>query len=295
MKSTILVVIAALFWGLSGGVAGLLTAYGWDATNIAFYRGAMGLVCVLIWLGIRPRNSGILRPRVWVWSAVAGLGVAGNFTFYFISIAEGSVAVAAALMYCAPVFVYLLSCILRLEHPTVKKTASLFCVILGILLLTGAYAVTPAEVTPRGVAAGLLSAGSYALFIFGFKYASPHASPQTILSIAFTVLTLLLFPVAHLSQTVPRDPTPHWPLFAFLGIFGAGLSFIIYIYGLRHTTPAVASIAAMVEPVTASLFGVFILSETLTVVQLVGMGMILITVTTIKSTPPKQTPRLVER
>lgn len=60
---------------------------------------------------------------------------------------------------------------------------------------------------------------------------------------------------------------------------GAGVSFILYIVGLNHTAPAVASIVAMVEPVTASLFGVVVLDESLVAIQLVGMALILITVT----------------
>ena len=38
---------------------------------------------------------------------------------------------------------------------------------------------------------------------------------------------------------------------------------------------------AMIEPVTASLFGVFILQNHLTLVQLMGMLLILLTVTTL--------------
>lgn len=51
------------------------------------------------------------------------------------------------------------------------------------------------------------------------------------------------------------------------------------IVGLNHTAPAVASIVAMVEPVTASLFGVVVLNERLAGLQIMGMGLILITVT----------------
>lgn len=49
--------------------------------------------------------------------------------------------------------------------------------------------------------------------------------------------------------------------------------------GLRSTAPAVASIVAMVEPVTASLFGVVVLDQGLGALQVVGMGLILVTVT----------------
>ncbi len=85
--------------------------------------------------------------------------------------------------------------------------------------------------------------------------------------------------------------TPDWPLFVALGVLGAGLSFVIYIIGLNYTAPAVASIVAMVEPVTASLFGVVVLNESLFGSQILGMGLILFTVTALSvySSPGRPT------
>jgi len=257
----------------------MLMADGWDAFVVSFYRGAIGLLFVLVWLALRPRGSGLASRRLWFWSAIAGLGVAGNFAFYFVSIAEGSVAVAVTLMYCAPVFVYLVSFVLKLERPTPLKWAAIAVVMLGIMLLTRIYETGAGGVTPIGVGAGLLSGLSYAVFIFGFKYAAPHGSPQAILVIAFAVLVTILIWPSDAEQTVAVLNTPSWPLFAVLGVLGAGLSFILYIVGLHHTAPAVASIVAMVEPVTASLFGVVVLNESLVGSQILGMTLILATVT----------------
>jgi len=281
---TAFVVMAALFWGLSGGIGGILIADGWDAFVVSFYRGAIGLLFVLIWLMLQPGGSGLANHRLWFWSAIAGLGVAGNFGFYFLSIEEGSVAVAATLMYCAPVFVYLVSFALRLEKPTVLKLTAITVVMVGIVLLTQISEVGADGITLLGVVAGLLAGMSYAIFIFGFKYAAPHGSPQAILSIAFTVLVLVLIWPAGTEGVVDVLSTEDWPLFAALGVLGAGLSFIIYIIGLNWTAPAVASIMAMVEPVTASVFGVLVLSESLAASQLVGMGLILVTVTALSVT-----------
>lgn len=277
--STGFVALAAFCWGLSGGIAGILMADGWDAYVVSFYRGAIGLLFVLVWLMLRPRGSGLSSFRLWFWSAIAGIGVAGNFSFYFVSIAQGSVAVAVTLMYCAPVFVYLVSFALRLESPTALKWAAIGLVMLGIIFLTQVYDIAASGVTLIGAATGLLAGVSYALFIFGFKYAAPHGSPQAILSIAFAVFAIILIWPADESQILAALSTTDWPLFAGLGVVGAGLSFIFYIVGLNHTAPAVASIVAMVEPVTASLFGVLVLSERLAGPQIFGMILILVTVT----------------
>jgi len=281
--NTIFVILAALCWGLSGGIGGVLMADGWDPFVVSFYRGAIGLLFVIGWLALRPRGSGLTNRRLWFWSAVAGLGVAGNFSFYFVSISEGSVAVAATLMYCAPVFVYLVSFLFKLERPTLIKWAAIVMVMLGVVLLTRIYETGAGGVTLIGAGAGLLSGLSYAVFIFGFKYAAPHGSPQAILVIAFAVLAAVLILPGDNEQVLAVLSTSSWPLFVTLGVLGAGLSFILYIIGLSHTAPAVASIVAMVEPVTASLFGVVVLDESLVGVQIFGMGLILVTVTALSA------------
>jgi drug/metabolite transporter (DMT)-like permease len=252
---------------------------GWEPLVVAFYRGAVGLAVVLIWLALRWRNSGLFDYRVWLWSSVAGLGVAGNFAFYFLSITESSIAVAATLMYCAPIFVYLVSFALQFERPTAFKRFAIALVMIGIGLLTKIYDLNATDMTLLGVIAGLLSGLSYAVFIFGFKYAAPYGSPQTVLSIALTVLTVILVFPSNIIQATEVLYSEDLALFIGLGLIGAGFPFVFYIYGLKNTAPAVASVVAMVEPVTASLFGVVIMNEVLAGPQILGMVLILITVT----------------
>ena len=277
--STALVIVAALCWGLSGGLGGVLMAEGWGALLVSFYRGAIGLLFVLVWLALQPAGHGLRNRRLWLWSTIAGLGVAGNFAFYFLSISRGSVAVAATLMYCAQVFVYLVSFVLRLEQPSRLKLAAMAVVMLGIVLLTRVYDMGGDGLTMMGVVAGLLAGLSYAVFIFGFKYAAPHGSPQAILFIAFSVLVMMLVWPADVGQIMAAANSSDWPLFVGLGVLGAGLSFVLYVVGLRNVAPAVASIVAMVEPVTASLFGVLVLHESLAGSQVTGIILILLAVT----------------
>jgi drug/metabolite transporter (DMT)-like permease len=275
----ILVASAALSWGLSGGIAGILINNDWDALLISFYRGAIGLVFVLIWLTLRPRYSGLANSRLWLWAVIAGLGVAGNFGFYFFSISESNVAVAATLMYCAPIFVYLISFALKLESPTLAKWAAIALVMVGVVLLTRVYQIEGNSITLLGVATGLLSGLSLALFIFGFKYATPHGSPQAILTIAFLTLVVVLGVLIDPAEAAQVPGSVDWPLFAIIGVLGGGASFILYLIGLRRTPPALASIVATIEPVTASLFGVIVLGEILAYSQVLGMLLILVTVT----------------
>ena len=274
-----LVMLAALFWGISGAIANVLMNKGWDPFVIAFYRGAIGFLFFFVWVFHRFKQRRVPYRRFFLWSILAGLGVAGNFTFYFLSIEASSISVAVTLMYTAPVFVLLSSLIFGFERSSYFKWLSVFSVVLGIVLLTESYQLDTVHASIFGTFMGLASGVSYAVFIFGFKYAAPHGSPQAILVIAFAVLTTILIWLGDSHQALAVLTTPSWPLFVVLGVLGAGLSFIFYIVGLNHTAPAVASIVAMVEPVTASLFGVVVLHESLATPQIFGMGLILVTVT----------------
>ncbi|MBT2582800.1 EamA family transporter [Planococcus sp. ISL-109] len=276
-----MIILAAICWGITGGLADILMGKGWDPLIISFYRGAIGLACFLIWLLISRKGKQELFASLIFWSAVAGIGVAGNFTFYFLSIQSTSVPIAATLMYTAPLFVLLISFLFRLERSTWFKWGCIFSVLLGIVLLTEVYDTGSGSVSLTGIVTGLAAGLSYALFIFGFKNAASIGKPQTVLTLAFLVfcVALAFFVNFEEAATVLTSGDIGW--FMAIGLLGAGLSFALYTIGIKLTAPSTASIIAMVEPVTASLFGILLLGEELSIVQLIGMAVILLTVTTL--------------
>ena len=68
--------LAALCWGLSGGIAGMLIAGDWNPFVVSFYRCATGFLLLFGWLLLRPGGSGLGSGRLWFWSALAGCGLA---------------------------------------------------------------------------------------------------------------------------------------------------------------------------------------------------------------------------
>ncbi|MFN3366879.1 MAG: DMT family transporter, partial [Exiguobacterium mexicanum] len=244
-----LVFLSAILWGLSGGLGSFLMSKGWDPLVVSFYRGTVGLICLLIWFVFRPVR---LNKRLSLWAIVAGIGIVGNFVFYFVSISESSVAVAAALMYTAPIFVLLISFIFRLEKPSLFKFITIVFVMVGVVMLTEVYNVGSDQISVIGILSGLGAGLSYALFIFGFKYASKHGDPQGILVIAFLAFTLIMLLFTDMNEAVSVIYSPDLLWMVLLGVFGAGVSFFLYVVGLKKTSPTSASVVAMVEPVTAS-------------------------------------------
>ncbi|ANU23344.1 DMT family transporter [Planococcus donghaensis] len=278
-KGIILVILAAGCWGTSGVIADILMDKGWSPMVTSFYRGAIGILFFIMWYFLRFKKNPSSSLRLYIWSSLAGVGVAGNITFYFLSIQASSIAVAATLMYTAPVFVLITSFFLRLERSSWFKWAAIFSVLLGIILLTGAYNTDSISVSFIGITTGLASAISYALFIFAFKQAAAFGKPPLILTIAFLLFCLILFLLADTHETIAVLTSPDLGWFVLLGILGAGISFILYLIGIKLITAATAAMVAMVEPVTASLLGVLFLGTNLTLIQFIGMIIILTTVT----------------
>ncbi|MCP3030475.1 DMT family transporter [Halobacillus sp. A1] len=285
-----LVIFAAIFWGVSGGIADILMNKGWDPIVISLYRGAVGFVCFFAWFLLRFKQNWTSSTRLCIWSLLAGVGVAGNFTFYFLTIQASSVAVAATLMYTAPVFVLVISFLLKIERSTWFKWGCISGVLMGIIMLTGAYNAESISVGFVGVASGLAAGLSYALFIFGFKNASSIGKPQTTLTIAFFAFCLVLLLIADIDEAASVAKSNDLGWFVLLGILGAGISFIFYVIGIQWTAPTTASMVAMVEPVTASLFGFLLIGDHLIIIQLLGMVLILFTVIvlSVKKTPHPQ-------
>mgnify|MGYP006293811341 CR=1 FL=1 len=273
-----LVILAAFFWGVSGGIAAELMDRGWDPLVVSFYRGAVGLVCFAVWWLSRLRTLSHPDRKAMLWAALAGLGVAGNFTFYFLAISFGSVAVAVTLMYTAPVYVYLVMLATGSERLTPGITVVILAVLLGVALLTGLVGGV-SELSLAAVAAGIAAGMAYAVFLFGFRNAAARASPAVALGVAFLVFVLALGPFVDHYQLVAAPLSVDAPLFLLLGLLGAGLSFFLYVVGLKTASAVSVSLVGAVEPVTAALFGLLVLDQTLGTTQWLGMVVILAAVT----------------
>ncbi len=277
----VLIILAAFLWGVSGGIAAMLMERGWDPLVVSFYRGAIGFLCFAAWW--LARFATIPRPdrRTILWAALAGLGVAGNFTFYFLSISYANVAVAVTLMYTAPIYVYLISLATGAVRLTPGFVVAIAAILLGVALLTQLVGGGDrlSGLTLAGVAAGLAAGVSYAVFLFGFRNAASRASPVVALGIAFLVFLVALAPIVDHRELMAVPLSGDIYLFVLLGLFGAGLSFLFYVLGLRSASAVAVSLVATVEPVTASLFGLVVLGQALAPGQWLGMAVILVTVT----------------
>lgn len=215
----------AALWGISGGLSGLLIDRGWEPLIVAFWRGLIGGVLALGWWPLAGGTRGRPNWRMVAPSVMAGLGVAGNLSFYCISIAHTSVAVAATLLYTAPLYVHPAALATGQERLRWTRGAALGLIMLGVVLLTNVVAVDTSQLSWLGILAGLAGGASYAVFIFGFRQASRHARPPSALAIAVAVFAVALLPLIDIGNAGPAPISHNLPLFIALSLVGGGLSF----------------------------------------------------------------------
>jgi drug/metabolite transporter (DMT)-like permease len=81
--------------------------------------------------------------------------------------------------------------------------------------------------------------------------------------------------IAGLSVPYSEIPWQAWGAILYLALFGSVLSFIAYLYALKHLPTAQASIYAYINPIVAVLSGFLIYGDPLTIYLAIGGSVIL--------------------
>ena len=67
-----------------------------------------------------------------------------------------------------------------------------------------------------------------------------------------------------------------WLAAAYIGLFGAAISYMLWLWALRHTTPTLVAIALPMNPFVALILGSLLLDEPLTPMMMAGFLMVLL-------------------
>ena len=147
-----------------------------------------------------------------------------------------------------------------------------------IAIAAGAFGVALIVLTPDaqldglGVLAGIAGSASMAFGTVLSRKWQPPVSALTYTSWQLTAGGILLIPFAFFAPT-PWSEISMTNMFGlgYLGLIGAGLTYVIWLRGIKLLQPTAVSILGLFSPLSAAILGWFILSETLNVMQLSGM------------------------
>ena len=276
---TLLILLAGIFWGSMGLFVRRLEALGFTPVQItaARLRLAALLFCLLLLLR-EPRGFRIRLRDVPLFLGL-GLGSILFFTVcYFTAISIMTLSTAAILLYTSPIWVLLLSVLLFHEKLNAKKLLALALAFGGCVLVSGPGGETLA---PRALLIGLGAGLGYGLYSILGAVALRRYSPLAVTAWTFLIAglgsCLLASPGAILARLAaqPGGALPTALLLVLTALVTAVVPFLSYTLGLRSVEPSRAAILATVEPMVATLFGVFVFREPLTALSALGVALIL--------------------
>ena len=282
-----LVILAGCLWGTMGIFVRHLNAIGLEAMEIVEARAVLTAAAMFAALVLFRRD--LLRVKandLWIF---AGGGIVSVILFnfcYFQTIQRASLSTAAILLYTSPVFVLLLSVPLFGEKLTKKKILCLMMAITGCALSSGLAGGM--ALSPMTLLFGLGSGFGYGLYSIFSRFALQKGyHPITITAYIFLFGALGGLPLTDFGQLI-RVAGADGSNLAYLGTYTLVTTivpYVAYTTGLQQVENGVAAVLACIEPVMATIFGIFFFSEMPDLSGWLGILLVLIALTALNLQP----------
>lgn len=276
--ASIYIVIAGCCWGIIGYFSRALTGAKLDAMQISTLRVLVAAVFLFIIIFVTDRSK--LRVKIKDMGLFVGSGVLSIAFFnicYFISIKENTLSLAAILLYTAPSFVVMMSKIVFKEKITKQKLLALVTSFAGSFFAVGIFSES-IQTTVFGLAVGLGSGIGYALYSIFSRLALNHYNWLTVSLYTFLMATAALLPFSRpveLYQVISHTPLVGANILA-LGLLCTLVPYLLYTKGLEHLEVGKAALLTFVEPVVATIVGIVVFHEKMTVFSLGGILLIVV-------------------
>lgn len=248
---------------LMGSLAVFVRNLNFDPLTVTFFRMSFGLMYLLPLVKF-VRFSALKNIKVLSTALISLVTI----IFYIASIQLIEMAISALLLYMAPVYVIVFM-VLTGEKVERRSIFSLAMALLGLYLLLSSY-----YSLNFGIIFGIVSGLCYAGYFMLAKEARKIASSVEITFVTLLISTCLLFPIAFPNlnvQTIYQKLI--WLL--GLGLIPTALPFTLLNYGIKFCKKENAPIVALVEPVSAGIFGYVFFSESLTLIQILGAVLVI--------------------
>lgn len=280
----IYVLLGASLWGIIGLFVDELSRAGFTSLQIVTLRVVTAAVMLTLFLAVK--DPGLLKIDFKDSFSFVGTGIFSIVFFtwcYFTAIEEVSLSIAVILLYTGPAFVTVLSWIIFGEPMTRRKVGALVLTLLGCALVIRLIPLGDQQISFYGFLVGLGSGFGYALYsIFG-KHALKKYQSLTVITYTFIFASAVMLPVSGIGIEMSQLSSIHvWWQILGLGFFPTALAYMLYTTGLSMVESSRASITATVEPVVATMLGVFVFNEILTIYQLIGIVLVLVAVVLIQ-------------
>lgn len=199
-----------------------------------------------------------------------------NWILLFEAYKYTSVSVATLSYYFAPVIVTVVCPVLFREKMGAKQWICFAMSTLGIVLITGFGDLSGSSTHLLGIAFGLGAAVFYATVILLNKYIKGVEGIQrTFLQFLAAIVVLVPYVLTTSGCTLAAMNGIGWLNLLVVGLFHTGVTYCLYFSALKELPGQEAAILSYIDPLVAVLISVFVLGESMTVMQIAGGLLIL--------------------
>jgi DME family drug/metabolite transporter len=217
---------------------------------------------------------------------VGGTGAALFFPLFILAFQLTGVGVASVVSIgVAPIFVGLIAWIALKQPPGRQWAYGTLIAVTGVVALN--WPSGDNTVNVLGIGFALAAAFGYSMQATGMGMISKRHTPFQCVAPMFTIGALFQAPLSYGKDfSFLQDPVLLMGAL-YGGIVTVALAYAFFIYGIARIGAATAVTVGLMEPLTASILGVVLLGETVSIVGVIGSVLILFGLVVV-SRPPKE-------
>ena len=264
-------IFALLLFGSNGIVASLIHLSSYEIVLLRTLIGS--LLLIAIFFIAREKLTFYKYKTQSVFLAISGIAMGTSWIFLYEAYDEIGVSLASLAYYCGPVIVMILSPFLFGEKLTRIKVCSFLVVLVGIFLVNGTAFENGVSIW--GLACGLLSAVCYSLMVmFNKKAKDIKGLENSMLQLFVAFLTVAIFVGIKQGYRMEIDTQSIIPILV-LGLLNTGIGCYFYFSSIGKLPVQTVAICGYLEPLSAVLFSVIFLKETMLPIQIIGAVLII--------------------
>ena len=273
------VVLAALLWG--GSIVAQKMALGsFSAVEASVLRDIGGLVILMVtWWSQEGGVIKVARSDLRL-LGLLGLGVLGNHLLILMGLNYVSGAVGGVIIGSSPVVTTVLSAMLIRDVPLRAVWLGALLSFAGVGLVSVAGFQAAGERPLLGGTLVFLGVVSWALYSIGSRAVMDRVSALTVNWTTLLVATVLQIPLLWTDRKmvevgISSVTASDWLALGYLVVFATAVAQQAWLFGVKGIGPSRASVLGNLTPVAAIGLSALILSESVGVIEILGIGFIL--------------------
>ncbi|MCY1526381.1 carboxylate/amino acid/amine transporter [compost metagenome] len=287
-KGSLLVLFGAFCYGMLGTLVKLAYQHGYNTAEVTisqFSIGVLGLYITNIFS--QKKNKEIEKVKINKLSKVkligAGTSLGLTSVFYYLAVKHISVSIAIILLIQATWLSLVLEMITTKTKPGYSKIFAIIIILLGTILATN-IVFNKSTFSATGLFWGILASLSYTATIYStsrLETKVPHLKRSLFMVLGGLIIVLLIFN-SSLNLNLNFPIFYSWGL--SIALFGTILPPILFSKGMPLTGAGMGAIFTSLEVPVSLITAYFVLNETITLMQWLGVVIIIIAIIIINKT-----------